>query len=179
MADLPVNDRLLDSLKESTGVKAVTPRFSVPPPRRTNPRRCRSSPATTAHQLVHGLSQQPGFSRHDRTGETGSTRGATICHDLRRRRALEPAHARAVTARQLAGANLGQLFLILLAVVAILFLIIQGVALLMGLALARSITSSIHELFMGTDGFGRETSRTASTSRRTTSSASSPTRSTR
>ena len=39
----------------------------------------------------------------------------------------------------------------MLAVVAVLFLIIQGVALVMGLALARSITSSIHELFMGTE----------------------------
>ena len=36
-------------------------------------------------------------------------------------------------------------------VVAVLFLIIELVALVMGLALARSITSSIHELFMGTE----------------------------
>ena len=35
--------------------------------------------------------------------------------------------------------------------VAVLFLIIELVALVMGLALARSITSSIHELFMGTE----------------------------
>ena len=35
--------------------------------------------------------------------------------------------------------------------VAVLFLIIQAAALTMGLALARSITSSIHELFMGTE----------------------------
>ena len=32
-----------------------------------------------------------------------------------------------------------------------LFLIIEIVALIMGLALARSITSSVHELFMGTE----------------------------
>ena len=42
-------------------------------------------------------------------------------------------------------------FLIVLGLVAILFLIIQGVALLMGLTLARSITSAIHELFTGTE----------------------------
>jgi sigma-B regulation protein RsbU (phosphoserine phosphatase) len=35
--------------------------------------------------------------------------------------------------------------------VAVLFLVIQGVALIMGLALARSITSSIHELSTGTE----------------------------
>ena len=47
--------------------------------------------------------------------------------------------------------NLGQIFLILLAVVAGLFLIIQAVALVMGLTLARSITGSVHELFAGTE----------------------------
>ena len=42
-------------------------------------------------------------------------------------------------------------FRLILVVVAVLFLIIELVALVMGLALARSITSSIHELFMGTE----------------------------
>ena len=49
------------------------------------------------------------------------------------------------------GYPLGQLLLYSLVVVAVLFLVIQFVALVMGLALARSITSSIHELFMGTE----------------------------
>jgi len=40
--------------------------------------------------------------------------------------------------------------LILLIVIGVMFLIIEAVALVMGLALARSITSSVHELFMGT-----------------------------
>jgi sigma-B regulation protein RsbU (phosphoserine phosphatase) len=44
-----------------------------------------------------------------------------------------------------------QAFLLIIVLVAILFLIIQGVALVMGLALARSITSAIHELFTGTE----------------------------
>jgi serine phosphatase RsbU (regulator of sigma subunit) len=47
--------------------------------------------------------------------------------------------------------NLGQIFLILLGVIAGLFLIIQAVALVMGLSLARSITGSVHELFAGTE----------------------------
>jgi sigma-B regulation protein RsbU (phosphoserine phosphatase) len=47
--------------------------------------------------------------------------------------------------------NLGQIFLFLLAVIAVLFLIIQAVALVMGLSLARSITGSVHELFAGTE----------------------------
>ena len=49
------------------------------------------------------------------------------------------------------GISLGVLAIILLLVIAGLFLIIEIVALSMGLALARSITSSIHELFMGTE----------------------------
>jgi serine phosphatase RsbU (regulator of sigma subunit)/energy-coupling factor transporter transmembrane protein EcfT len=47
--------------------------------------------------------------------------------------------------------NVGQIFLMLLAVIAGLFLIIQAVALVMGLSLARSITGSVHELFAGTE----------------------------
>jgi phosphoserine phosphatase RsbU/P len=47
--------------------------------------------------------------------------------------------------------NFGQLLLTVLAVVAVLFLIIQAVAFMMGLTLARSITGSVHELFAGTE----------------------------
>ena len=47
--------------------------------------------------------------------------------------------------------TLGQAFLIALVMVAVLFLIIEFVALVMGFTLARSITSAIHELFMGTE----------------------------
>jgi sigma-B regulation protein RsbU (phosphoserine phosphatase) len=52
---------------------------------------------------------------------------------------------------QVRGMTLGQAILFILVFVAILFLLIEVVALIMGLALARSITSSIHELFMGTE----------------------------
>jgi phosphoserine phosphatase RsbU/P len=61
--------------------------------------------------------------------------------------------------RQLSGAQqivlgsqtFGEVAIVILLVIAALFLIIEIVALSMGLALARSITSSIHELFMGTE----------------------------
>jgi phosphoserine phosphatase RsbU/P len=52
---------------------------------------------------------------------------------------------------QVDAVSLGQAILWILLIVAVLFLIIQFVALVMGLALARSITSSIHELFAGTE----------------------------
>jgi serine phosphatase RsbU (regulator of sigma subunit) len=47
--------------------------------------------------------------------------------------------------------NLGQILLLLLGIVGGLFLVIQAVALVMGLTLARSITGSVHELFAGTE----------------------------
>lgn len=47
--------------------------------------------------------------------------------------------------------NLGRVLLIVLAVVGVLFLVIQFVAFAMGFGLARSITGSVHELFVGTE----------------------------
>jgi serine phosphatase RsbU (regulator of sigma subunit) len=47
--------------------------------------------------------------------------------------------------------SFGQVLITLLAVVGGLFLVIQVAALVMGLALARSITGSVHELFVGTE----------------------------
>ena len=47
--------------------------------------------------------------------------------------------------------NFGRVLLIVLAVVGVLFLVIQVVAFVMGFALARSITGSVHELFVGTE----------------------------
>jgi len=47
--------------------------------------------------------------------------------------------------------SLGYAFLVALAVVGVFFLVIEFTALVMGLALARSITGSVHELFVGTE----------------------------
>ena len=50
-----------------------------------------------------------------------------------------------------AGRSLGQGLLLLLFVIGALFLIIEFIALVAGLALAKSITGSVHELFAGTE----------------------------
>ena len=50
-----------------------------------------------------------------------------------------------------AGSRLGDVLLLVLVVIASLFIIIQLVALTMGVALARSITGAVHELFTGTE----------------------------
>ena len=53
--------------------------------------------------------------------------------------------------RRIGNFTFGQMLLLLLSVVGGLFLVIQFVAMVMGLALARSITGSVHELFVGTE----------------------------
>jgi sigma-B regulation protein RsbU (phosphoserine phosphatase) len=58
-------------------------------------------------------------------------------------------NAQSITVR--GGMRLSDALMLFLIVVGVLFLIIEAAALTMGLALARSITSSIHELFMGTE----------------------------
>ena len=52
---------------------------------------------------------------------------------------------------RLAGRSTGNIVVFVLSVVGVLFLIIQFMALVVGLALARSITGSVHELFVGTE----------------------------
>ncbi len=47
--------------------------------------------------------------------------------------------------------RLSDALLLVLVLIGVMFLIIEAAALVMGLALARSITSSVHELFMGTE----------------------------
>jgi sigma-B regulation protein RsbU (phosphoserine phosphatase) len=49
------------------------------------------------------------------------------------------------------GMRLSDALLWVLVIIGVMFLIIEAAALIMGLALARSITSSVHELFMGTE----------------------------
>jgi len=49
------------------------------------------------------------------------------------------------------GVRLSDALILLVVAIGVMFLIIEAVALVMGLALARSITSSVHELFMGTE----------------------------
>jgi sigma-B regulation protein RsbU (phosphoserine phosphatase) len=65
---------------------------------------------------------------------------------------------RHITGAQAVGGSVpfGDLLLIILLVIGALFLVIQGVAFVMGVSLARSITGAIHELFEGTQRVQRE-----------------------
>lgn len=60
-------------------------------------------------------------------------------------------YERLAPSRAFGSVSFGQVLMLAIVVVGSLFLVIQFVALVMGLALARSITGSVHELFVGTE----------------------------
>ena len=85
---------------------------------------------------------------------------------------------RRISAQASGDARFSQGLLLLLVAIGGLFLIIQVFALMAGLGLARSITGSVHELFVGTERVRRAISPTRSPSA-AISSAGWPSRSTR
>jgi sigma-B regulation protein RsbU (phosphoserine phosphatase) len=60
-------------------------------------------------------------------------------------------HLSSAQSMAIQGMKLSDALMLFLVAIGVLFLIIEAAALIMGLALARSITSSVHELFMGTE----------------------------
>ena len=151
IVDLPVDDFLMDALRESTGVKGVTPRLDA--------KRAAEEQGSTLFQIASPMPDStPGFVFRNsvafldtRVWATGEDRAAAVSirygvQDLWTRLGRVQSQR-----SQVGGMPLDQVFLFGLGVIAVLFLIIQGVALLMGLALARSITSSVHEMFQGTE----------------------------
>ena len=136
---------MISRLYEATGVKAghigLTAHGERPRRRRgtSGAQRARRRSSATASR----------FSTPS-TGPTGDVRRATVCDHL----PLGELYQRLARAQQvqIGGAlSASDAILLVLALVAGLFVVIQIVALIMGLALARSITSSIHELFIGTE----------------------------
>jgi sigma-B regulation protein RsbU (phosphoserine phosphatase) len=147
IVDVPVDGQIFDSLYESTGVKAGLVSLGGD-----------SSAAlpTITGRAGDGTGKQ-GFSLFGRgvtildatSWDSGAVHRATIANTYAMRELYDKlADAQSAQVGTMA---IGEAILYILVVVAFLFLIIEFVALVMGLALARSITSSIHELFMGTE----------------------------
>jgi sigma-B regulation protein RsbU (phosphoserine phosphatase) len=148
IADLPLDGAMLNQLYETTGVKAGA--ISVVT---TNP----DGTVTGAAQRQTSDFDAQALSRFGRTVSrfdsadwaTGGVRRVTVALAFRLRDLLQRlSQAQSVEVR---GQRLADFLGLLIVVVGVLFLIIELVALVMGLALARSITSSVHELFMGTE----------------------------
>jgi sigma-B regulation protein RsbU (phosphoserine phosphatase) len=149
VGDLPLGDELIQKLEQDTGVRA-------------------GNAAPVVGNA--GLATLPGRSspnNGERGGWTTLFRNSVIFLDYTdwqsgspKRVSISLSYRPAELYRRLSeaqqittptGVTLGVAFFILLLVIAGLFLIIEMVALSMGLALARSITSAVHELFMGTE----------------------------
>jgi sigma-B regulation protein RsbU (phosphoserine phosphatase) len=148
IADLPLDAAMLNRLYERTGVKAGRVTLTTPPATGQAP------PSNPAPVPTDGDDSAALFRNtvslldaYDWT--TGEARRATIPLTFRMGELFE--RLSAAQSLDLGGTPFGVAFRFMLVVVAVLFLIIELVALVMGLALARSITSSIHELFMGTE----------------------------
>ena len=136
---------MLDRLYDRTGVKAVGLTLGSPNP--AGGSRSSSSGASPSPYSTFGRTVTL-FDAYD--WKTGEPLRAAVGLTYR----LGELFTRLLDAQsiELAGyGKIGDAFKLVFVVVAVLFLIIEIVALVMGLALARSITSSIHELFMGTE----------------------------
>jgi serine phosphatase RsbU (regulator of sigma subunit) len=142
IVDVPFNDEILQRLHVSTGVNAVS--VSIV--------RVGTTPGIGLSQgeAGGGLFSSSVTAVDCRDWTTSEQRRAVI--GLRYRVRDVYGKLSSAQAIQVNGQPLGENVLaVMLPFFAILFLIIQIAALVMGLALARSITSSIHELFTGTE----------------------------
>ncbi len=143
--DLPVDESTAARMREETGIELRDISATDPRPQPAGPRARLVELATggTAQQRRLQPSWVAMLEFSDwvtgRTGQATLSIGMSIGEIYNR---LSPA--------RLGEMSFGQLLIIVLIVVGILFLFIQFVALIFGLALARSITGSIHELFVGT-----------------------------
>ncbi len=148
IVDLPLDSAMLNRLYERTGVKAGAVTLSKPNADGTvsNITAGRTSSGTSnSFSLFRNTVSL--FDSYD--WATGEPLRATVPLTFRMGELFE--RLSDAQSMQLGTVSLGDAFRFFLVVVAVLFLIIELVALVMGLALARSITSSIHELFMGTE----------------------------
>jgi phosphoserine phosphatase RsbU/P len=145
IVDLPIDGQIFDSLYESTGVKADVVSLGGD---------SSASLPTPAVRTGDGGQSFSLFGRGvtilDATSwDSGAVHRATISNTYTMRELYDKLSD--AQSAQVGTMPIGEAILYILVVVAFLFLIIEFVALVMGLALARSITSSIHELFMGTE----------------------------
>ncbi|HEV3485390.1 MAG TPA: SpoIIE family protein phosphatase [Vicinamibacterales bacterium] len=144
IVDVPVDSHVLDGLHEATGVRGGRVSLtggssSIVGELRPADRERNTLLFGTSVTILDAVDWP-----------TGNVRSPSIANTYR----LRELYGRLSTAQsvQLRGdLTVSDAFLLVLGVVATLFLLIQIAALVMGLALARSITSSIHELFMGTE----------------------------
>ncbi len=148
VVDVPLDSAMLNRLYERTGVKAGNVALSRPnADRSARVTPVGPTPNAAANRFALFGNTVGLFDSYE--WANGETLRATVALTFKMGelfRRLSDAQSMEVQ-----GASMGVIFRGIFVVVAVLFLIIELVALVMGLALARSITSSVHELFMGTE----------------------------
>jgi sigma-B regulation protein RsbU (phosphoserine phosphatase) len=144
IVDIVIDDRFRQQLRSETGVHLTTVQ---PRAGEVQPLAARSAPAIGSRDAA--ASTLPLMSvafLEDRDWTTGA-RGAALASG----QLSIPDIYRRISTPASGGENFSQGLLVVLLAIGILFLIIQAMALVTGLALARSITGSVHELFAGTE----------------------------
>jgi sigma-B regulation protein RsbU (phosphoserine phosphatase) len=150
VGDLPITDEMVQKLREDTGVRVGATAVVIEKRDATLPGLSRNGDVEDgrggAWSTLFGNSV---IFLDYLDWDTGATRQVSIALSYR----PGELYRRLSDAQKISFKNipLGVQAIIILLVIAGLFLIIEIVALSMGLALARSITSAIHELFMGTE----------------------------
>ena len=135
IVDIPVGASVVGRIAEATGVEVTGPAFPGPEPA-----------AGGGFASGGGLAWVAFLERTDwRTGGAGAVGLGIRVPPVALYQHLFGANAR------IGDVDVGSLFVSALAVVGALFLVMQGAALVMGFALARTITGSVHELFAGTE----------------------------
>ncbi len=148
IVDVPVNESIRQRLRRETGVEINDMRALVETANAAKPLSGRDS-AETAPSAAAGtgsgmLNNLPSLFVY-RDWESGESGTLTVGLQL----SISELYDRITS--QAAGRNIGQGLLLVLFIIGGLFLVIEFVALVAGLALAKSITGSVHELFTGTE----------------------------
>jgi sigma-B regulation protein RsbU (phosphoserine phosphatase) len=146
IVDIPLDDQVQHQLYSSTGVRLENVFDSRVDSGATVPRSSTKQGSRSTVLFEKSLAQ---IDVTDWT--TGAAHRATLVLAYRLRELYK--HLSTAQAMQFGatGMSLSTALLWFLVLIGVLFLIIQASALTMGLALARSITSSVHELFIGTE----------------------------
>ena len=145
IVDLPIDNAMLNRLYADTGVKAsavtLVSDTAAPAPAVS----VQTESASTRFSLFGNTVSW--FDSYD--WNTGEVSRATVALTFRLGELFE--RLSSAQSAQFRGVTVTDAFKLIVVFVGVLFLIIEIVALVMGVTLARSITSSVHELFMGTE----------------------------
>ena len=145
VVDIPLDDQVTQRLHESTGVRienVFDSRVETGNRARSDGTSARSSRSVVFEKSLAQIDVQD--------WATGMPHSDTIALSYK----LGELYRHLSSAQNLyvsGNMRLSEALLLVLIVIGVMFLIIEAVALVMGLALARSITSSVHELFTGTE----------------------------